>query len=173
MMQTSNKCCTFSNWRFWRLQKMFRLCDKQWQLVKPCVPFLIRYNWIFWPHNVSYFFSHECLAVLQVVPLHDGRAVKFGQRMCTPADKIIKDRKINTYTHTFNHKHRQQYFWLALSGRDCWFLCGRYRGRKQQPPWQRHLDLSSTFSASLSIGRETNSVLICALLSIHLCMSAV
>ena len=24
MMQTSNKCWTVSNWRFWRLQKMFR-----------------------------------------------------------------------------------------------------------------------------------------------------
>lgn len=29
MMQTSNKCCTVSNWRFWRLQKIFRLWSRE------------------------------------------------------------------------------------------------------------------------------------------------
>lgn len=34
--------------------------------------------------NVSYLLAHQRLAVLQVVSLHDGRAVEFGQRMRAP-----------------------------------------------------------------------------------------
>lgn len=117
--------------------------------------------WI-WPVNVSYLLSHECLAVLQVVPLHDGSAVKFGQRRCTPTENKYRTVNIHGQIPTQTLKTM---FWLALSGRDCWFLCGRYRGRKRQPPWQRYLDLSSTFSASLSVEGERN----CGLLRAGLC----
>lgn len=71
--------------------------------------------------------------------------------------------------------------WLALSGRGCWSLCGRYHGRKQQPPWQRHLDQSSTSSASLSAGKswiimcryssvryDCTTILICSMFLHHL-----
>lgn len=35
-------------------------------------------------NDASYLVGHECLAVLQMVPLHDGGAMKFSQRMGTP-----------------------------------------------------------------------------------------
>lgn len=42
--------------------------------------------WFFYllSNDASYLIGHECLAVLQMVPLHDGGAMKFSQRMGTP-----------------------------------------------------------------------------------------
>lgn len=97
-----------------------------------------------------------------MVPLHDGGAMKFSQRGCTPAEKKEKDGGIplhTGYTHTCTHfSFTHIMFWPTLSGRGCWFLCGRYRGRKQQPPWQRHLDQSSTSSASLSVRQKAQII---------------
>ena len=73
-------------------------------------------------------------------------------------DKYIFTHRLHTHASTF-YTHNTL-FWLALSGRGCWSLCGRYRGRKQQPPWRRHLDQSSTSSASLSVGRGDESWII-------------
>lgn len=47
-------------------------------------PFVI---FLFFITCFNYLFTHERLAVLQMVPLHDGGAVEFSQRMCTPAEK--------------------------------------------------------------------------------------
>lgn len=101
--------------------------------------------------NVSYLLAHQRLAVLQVVSLHDGRAVQFGQRMRAPTvtgrGTIDEGRSLRT-CESFGFFVTLAA--LALSGRGCWCLCDRCRGRKPQPPWQRHRGRSSTSSACLS-----------------------
>lgn len=47
-------------------------------------PFMI---FLFFITCFNYLFTHERLAVLQMVPLHDGGAVEFSQRMRTPAEE--------------------------------------------------------------------------------------
>lgn len=46
---------------------------------------------------------------------------------------------------------------LTLSGRDCWFLCGQYRGRIRQQPWRRPPSQSSTSSACPSVEEVVES----------------
>ncbi len=138
---------------------MFRLCKRRWRMVKMFVlPFKPDILSNLLSSTVCYLLSHERLAVLQMVPLHDGGAMKFSQRMCAPFRKKQTNIGKQTYTHAPNFLHMQnKWSRLALSGKGCWSLCGRYRGRKQQPPWQRHLDQSSTSSAFLSVSRRDKS----------------
>ena len=64
---------------------MFRVCKKQQRGVRFNNRLAIQV-YIFRILISNNLFAHEGLAVLQMVPLHDGGAVKFCQGMCTPAE---------------------------------------------------------------------------------------
>lgn len=66
----------------------------------------------------------------------------------------IKKRKIHVLDKHISLHDDQRCYLITLSGRGCWFLCGQYHGRKLQPPWQRHLDPSSTSSAFQSVTKQ-------------------
>lgn len=75
---------------------MFRVCERQRRTVNMRVSFP-KYHLSLMFHllsnNVSYLLSHERLAVLQMVPLHDGGAVQFSERGRAPKRRGKKRKK--------------------------------------------------------------------------------
>lgn len=169
-MQTSNRCCTVSNWRFCRFWKIFKFWNgrsvirsqsgfaplhppKKWLIVEgqPHPP------WAFCctPGDVAPWWS--CCEVWPEV-MRSYRRTPISRNSIYSEVWINLFRDWARFYFIFSLMHSIPSCLLTLSGRGCWSPCGRCRGRIQKPPWQRYRDLSSTSSACPSILGETKPI---------------
>lgn len=57
-------------------------------------------------NHLSYLLAHERLAELQMVPLHDGGAVKFSQGMHAPTGQQLRNKLTGEDLQNFHHAQK-------------------------------------------------------------------